>query len=124
MSELAETPTGRATVDWSNVEGERRESSESEIETRCPSPPSKKKRKRRAQMTTSERRLQQELHDRWDELSRSLAKAEQWLWTKEANCREDRRWSERSRWLKRARQELQVGAMLADRALDGRETFY
>lgn len=75
-------------------------------------------------MTTSERRLRDELHDRLDELDRSLVKAEQWMWTKEASCRRDGRWSERSRWLKRARETLQTGAMLADRALEGRETFY
>lgn len=80
---------------------------------------------RRGQMSTTERRLQDDIRCSLQGVESALAKAEQWLWTKEATQgRSDARWKQRSRWLRLARETMQMGAMQADRAVDGRETFY
>lgn len=80
---------------------------------------------RRGQMSTTERRLQDDVRCSLQGVESALAKAERWLWTKEAtDGRLNSRWKERSRWLRLARETMQVGAMQADRAIDGRETFY
>lgn len=127
-AESGQRATGVKRVSWLSDASEKSVCTGSDDQEEQPLvPPSIKRRhleaKRRVRLSTTERRYLDGLRGAWEVLREEMNKAEGWLWTKQATDRHDRFWDERCRRFKHGRLQLEMGAALLAKAVEGRDDF-